>query len=416
MMGLRDRQSDSAVSSAGRLILDFARPAYLSSLSLSESAEGGRMYLFTASGALLSARDIPVLSAGKCELVWLGEGGVGRLELMFFGRGAIGELSYELSKKAVTRRSGAAPASKAEVVDLNAYGNRSSVASMSVARKGFVGADEAVSRSGGNSPRATSDRGTVISQGDGVSVSRLGEVRRLRSSPGLDRYPSSWTSASAQMRPAAIETSPLTETAKKSEKRTVPCFTPGTSIATPKGEYLVEDLQVGDKVITRDNGTQEIRWIGMRRLDGRELQANQHLRPILFQQGSLGHGLPERDMLVSPNHRMLVANDKVSLFFKESEVLVAAKHLLSTKAGIQNIASMGTTYIHFMFDRHEVILANGAWSESFQPADKTLKGLGNAQRNELYELFPELKEEKGAEAYASARRTLKKHQVKMLFR
>ncbi len=196
----------------------------------------------------------------------------------------------------------------------------------------------------------------------------------------------------------------------------VPCFTPGTSIATPRGEILVEDLQVGDTVITRDNGIQEIRWIGAKRMDGRELQNNPHLQPVLMQKGSLGNGLPERDMLVSPNHRMLVGNDRVSLYFDEHEVLVAAKHLLNPKAGVQTINSMGTTYIHFMFDKHEVVLANGAWTESFQPGDYTLKGMGNAQRNEIFELFPELREQQGQAAFASARLTLKRHEAKMLFR
>lgn len=196
----------------------------------------------------------------------------------------------------------------------------------------------------------------------------------------------------------------------------VPCFTPGTSIATPRGEMLVEDLQVGDKVITRDNGIQEIRWIGAKRMDGRQLQQNPHLQPVLIQKGSLGNGLPERDMLVSPNHRMLVNNDRVSLYFEENEVLVSAKHLVNPTEGVQSINSMGTTYIHFMFDNHEVVLSNGAWTESFQPGDYSLKGIGNAQRNEIFELFPELQGQKGREAYASARLTLKKHEARMLFK
>ncbi len=196
----------------------------------------------------------------------------------------------------------------------------------------------------------------------------------------------------------------------------VPCFTPGTSIATPRGEMLVEDLQVGDKIITRDNGIQEIRWIGAKRMDGRELQTNPHLQPVLIQKGSLGNGLPERDMLVSPNHRMLVNNDRVSLYFEENEVLVSAKHLVNPSEGVQTINSMGTTYIHFMFDNHEVVLSNGAWTESFQPGDYSLKGIGNAQRNEIFELFPELQGEAGREAYASARLTLKKHEARMLFK
>ena len=193
----------------------------------------------------------------------------------------------------------------------------------------------------------------------------------------------------------------------------VPCFTPGTVIATPKGERPVEELVVGDKIVTRDNGIQEIRWVGAKALTYGELAASEHLRPILITRGSLGHDLPERDMMVSPNHRVLVANERTALYFEEHEVLVAAKHLVDNHR-IRDVQSLGTTYIHFMFDHHEVVLANGCWTESFQPGDYSLNGLGNAQRGEIYELFPELKTGEGRQKYTAARKTLKRHEAKLL--
>ena len=195
----------------------------------------------------------------------------------------------------------------------------------------------------------------------------------------------------------------------------IPCFTPGTAIATPKGERLVEELSVGDRIITRDNGIQEIRWIGAKALSGRDLMAAPHLRPILIQKGSLGNGLPERDMLVSPNHRILVNNDKAAYYFDESEVLAAAKHMTGL-AGVDAVETMGTTYIHFMFDQHEVVLSNGAWTESFQPGELTLKGIASEQRDEILELFPELASVEGIDAYQAARRSLKKHEAQLLAR
>jgi Ca2+-binding RTX toxin-like protein len=193
----------------------------------------------------------------------------------------------------------------------------------------------------------------------------------------------------------------------------IPCFTPGTLIATPKGEVPVELLKAGDRIITRDNGIQEIRWTGRKDMGWHDLVANPHLKPVLIRQGSLGNGLPERDMMVSPNHRILVANDRTALYFDEHEVLVSAKHLVAGK-GIDSVNAVGTSYIHFMFDRHEVVLSNGAWTESFQPGDYTLKGMGNAQRGEIFDLFPELKTEAGLEGYGSARRTLKRHEAALL--
>ncbi len=193
----------------------------------------------------------------------------------------------------------------------------------------------------------------------------------------------------------------------------IPCFTPGTHIATPKGERRIEELMVGDRVITRDNGIQEIRWIGQRTMTGEELAIAEHLRPVLIRQGALGKGLPERDMLVSPQHRVLMSSDKTALYFDESEVLVAAKHLTDMD-GIDVVEVSETTYIHVMFDQHEVILSDGAWTESFQPGDQTLSSMGDAQRAEILELFPELRTVVGIEAYAAARRSLKKHEAKLL--
>ncbi|MDA7429849.1 Hint domain-containing protein [Primorskyibacter aestuariivivens] len=195
----------------------------------------------------------------------------------------------------------------------------------------------------------------------------------------------------------------------------VPCFTPGTTIATPMGERLVEDLREGDRVITRDNGLQEIRWIGRKELTGHQLARAPHLRPVLIQAGSLGPNLPEHDILVSPQHRMLINNDRSALYFEEREVLAAAKHLTDLD-GVDEVGTLGVTYIHFMFDQHEVVLSNGVWSESFQPGDQTMDGMGDAQRAEIFELFPELKTEDGLKDYAAARRSLKKHEAKLLVR
>ncbi|MDQ7080635.1 MAG: Hint domain-containing protein [Paracoccaceae bacterium] len=197
-------------------------------------------------------------------------------------------------------------------------------------------------------------------------------------------------------------------------EKIVPCFTPGTMILTAAGERPVETLKIGDRVVTRDNGLQEIRWIGTKPLSGQLLAAAPHLRPILIRRGTLGNGLPERDLMVSPNHRILIANDKTSLFFEEPEVLVAAKHLVNG-CGIQQVDSVGLSYIHMMFDHHEVILGDGAWSESFQPGDYSLRGIGDEQRAEIFELFPELRKTRGQIGYAAARRSLKRKEAELLF-
>jgi Ca2+-binding RTX toxin-like protein len=228
----------------------------------------------------------------------------------------------------------------------------------------------------------------------------------------LNFDPSNFENGTATYRDASdVVTGTLTFT--NIENIIIPCFTPGTRIATIRGEVLVEDLEIGDRIITRDNGIQDIRWIGTRSLSRAEMLGQQNLLPIRIRQGALGNGLPERDMMVSPNHRMLVASEKAAFFFEEREVLVAAKHLVGMP-GVEVADVADVTYIHFMFDHHEVVLSDGAWSESFQPGDQTIGGLDQDQRDELLTLFPELAQADGVDGYAAARRSLKKYEAQLL--
>jgi hypothetical protein len=191
----------------------------------------------------------------------------------------------------------------------------------------------------------------------------------------------------------------------------IPCFTPGTQIATPKGTVSVENLREGDKVITRDNGIQEIRWVGQKTMSAAKLDASPNLQPILIREGALGDGLPERDMWVSPQHRMLLTSARAMFYFGEPEIFVPAKHLLS-KPGINRAQGGEVQYIHFMFDHHQVVLSDGTWTESFQPGDMSLAGLDSEARSELLEVFPELGR-KGT-LYPAARQTLKSFEANLI--
>lgn len=194
-------------------------------------------------------------------------------------------------------------------------------------------------------------------------------------------------------------------------EQVIPCFTPGTRIATDRGSVAVEDLRPGDRVVTRDNGLQELRWVGSRTLSLADLIVNPALRPVEIAAGALGHGLPERPMTVSPQHRMLMEGARAEMLFGEAEVLVAATHLTAL-VGVEQKLTAGVRYIHVMFDRHEIICANGAWTESFQPAMRMLKGMDAAQAEEMRALFPELVQDEFD--YPAARMTLKAHEAKVL--
>ncbi|WP_422053593.1 Hint domain-containing protein [Shimia sp.] len=191
------------------------------------------------------------------------------------------------------------------------------------------------------------------------------------------------------------------------------CFTPGTQILTPQGDRPIEDLEVGDKVVTRDNGALTVNWIGRKNLTRQDLERNPQHCPILIMEGSLGNHLPDRDTWVSPQHRVLFSSANAQLFFEEHEVLVAAHHLTELE-GVERAECEQVTYIHLMFDEHELVLSNGFWSESFQPGLQTLCGMDKSQRTEILELFPELATEIGRSKFSSARRSLKKFETSVL--
>ena len=194
----------------------------------------------------------------------------------------------------------------------------------------------------------------------------------------------------------------------------VPCFTPGILIETDRGPVPVESVKVGDRVLTRDSGYRPVRWTGRRDLGTADLIARPALVPVVIRRGALGPDMPACDMMVSPQHRMLLTGARAELVAGETEVLAAALHLVG-QPGIERAAGLEpVSYVHILFDRHEIVRSDGCWSESFQPGAATLDGMDDAQRDEILSLFPELGTEAGRETYASARLSLKAHEVRAI--
>lgn len=166
------------------------------------------------------------------------------------------------------------------------------------------------------------------------------------------------------------------------------CFTPETRLATPEGQRPVGDLAPGDRVLTRDNGPQEILWMGRRRMTGARLYAMPHLRPIRLRAGALGEGQPDGDLLVSPEHRMLLRGPAARALFSEDEVLATAADLVNDRSILVDHDLREVTYVHLLFERHEILWANGIESESFHPANAALETIEEGQRAGLLALLP----------------------------
>ena len=170
----------------------------------------------------------------------------------------------------------------------------------------------------------------------------------------------------------------------------VVCFARGTLIKTPAGEVRVEDLTAGDDVLTMDTGPQKIRWIGSTQRDSIDLAANPKLRPVRITAGALGDGLPAQDLLVSRQHRFLVRSAIAQRMFETSEVLLPAIKLIDLD-GIDIAEDVDSVeYFHILFDRHEIVRSNGAWSESLFTGPEALQAVPFASAQEIKKLFPEI--------------------------
>jgi hypothetical protein len=170
----------------------------------------------------------------------------------------------------------------------------------------------------------------------------------------------------------------------------VPCFVKGTLIKCETGVKPVEQLKHGDMVWTKDDGYQAIRWIGARTFNEADLSLNERIRPIRIAKGSIGQDMPERDLLVSPKHRVLVNSRIAKRMTNEDEVLVSAKHLLRiTVIDVANDMDE-VMDVHFMFDRHQIVEAEGVLSESLYAGPQAIRSLLPEARAEILELCPEL--------------------------
>ncbi len=206
---------------------------------------------------------------------------------------------------------------------------------------------------------------------------------------------------------------PRPRRAELSEPGGVICFTAGTHLRTPTGTCRVEDLRPGDLVQTRDNGPQEVCWIGSRHLTGARLYAMPALRPVRIRADAVSAGVPDVDLLVSPDHRMLHAGPRAAALFNTQEVLLRARDMVDDRRVLVDHSLREVTYFHVMFEGHQLIWANNMATESFHPAHMPLEAIAPAQRATLLARFPELQQDAGSYG-PLARRNLSKPEAAIL--
>ncbi|MFK8035463.1 MAG: Hint domain-containing protein [Hyphomicrobiales bacterium] len=238
---------------------------------------------------------------------------------------------------------------------------------------------------GGNMEDATVIRSDYIAPGQGAIVfegtnSNTGELFQMVWSPGHDLEAWYWNNGGGPSSPNAFWTSD-----QDTEEFQYVCYAKGTLIATPSGSLPIEALKMGDLVQTLDNGPKPICWL---RQDVQPLNAAERgKKPVLIAANALGNGRPERDTIVSPQHRIFVGGQGQLKDHFKTEAFAPAKALTGLRGirhmnGIQQIV-----WCHFALDRHEVIMANECLSESLLVGSMVINGLTAAERRALTDVF-----------------------------
>ncbi|MGR3712024.1 MAG: Hint domain-containing protein [Shimia sp.] len=163
-------------------------------------------------------------------------------------------------------------------------------------------------------------------------------------------------------------------------KKSVPCFVAGTKIVTQGGLQLIEELAEGDRVLTRDNGYQTLRWIG---LSSRIALGDD--ATVQIAAGTLGN---HDDIAFSRNHRVLIQSDVAMTLFGEREVLIKAGDLVNNTSVRYRNDGLPVTYVHLLFDQHEIVRANGLDCESYHPSHETLDSFDPETRQEILTHMP----------------------------
>lgn len=170
----------------------------------------------------------------------------------------------------------------------------------------------------------------------------------------------------------------------------VVCFARGSRILTPKGERPVETLCEGDLVVCGDGLQRPVRWAGSRVLGRGALAVRPELRPVRLKKDALGPDAPARDLLLSPQHRVLLRDWRAEVLFGEPAVFVPVVALVNDSTVRQEPAGSGVEYFHLLLDGHHTVFADGLECETLMPAEMAAGALNGAARDEICAIFPDL--------------------------
>ncbi|WP_339692922.1 Hint domain-containing protein [Celeribacter baekdonensis] len=163
---------------------------------------------------------------------------------------------------------------------------------------------------------------------------------------------------------------PMPDHTAQSSRKWLSGFGPGVMIETAEGPQPVEWLRSGDLLLTRDQGYQPLLWAGRSALNETNVT-----NPVRIFAGALGERTPERDLILSPDHHILLSAPQIEVYFAESEVFVPVSDVATEAEIAFAIPNPQYAYCHLLMKEHEVLLAEGIWIESLFPDEDTLSML-----------------------------------------
>lgn len=168
----------------------------------------------------------------------------------------------------------------------------------------------------------------------------------------------------------------------------------GTNLRTPCGLRRIELIRPGDLIVTRSDGLLPVRLVWQREVSGPDMVQDISLAPVRLKPRAIGPGAPQSELLLAPDHRVLVPGFKIEGQARDKPGLVRAQELAGTCAEIQTVCGLQTMrYFQLVFDRHVVLAANGLPVESFLANPAAIAALSDEMRTALVNQFPLLRQQ-----------------------
>lgn len=165
----------------------------------------------------------------------------------------------------------------------------------------------------------------------------------------------------------------------------------GANIRTPCGLRRIEIIRPGDLVVTRANGLQPVQMVWKRTLTREQIERHPDLAPIRLKPRAIGPMMPQRDLLVAPDHRLLIPGFRLAGLPADQCVLAEARELSGLSDDVHTDTSMeSVSFFQLVFDCHQVFAANGLPVESFLPDATGVMQLDSTHHGALVDRFPEL--------------------------